>query len=65
MEKALTSNDLCQLLRARYHPSNAVLLFEVPDATGTLKTRTADAVVLDLWPSRGLTLKSKSVAAIG
>src|ERR1700733_1186524 len=43
-------------LRERYRLPEYTLLTEVPDATGFGKTRSADAVVMSCWPSRGLDL---------
>lgn len=49
--------DLFSALTVRY-PSNAYALFrEVPNGTGSAKTRSADAIAIGLWPSRGLTIE--------
>jgi hypothetical protein len=51
-----TSADLRAALRRTYtHPEHA-LVFEVAQATGYNARRHLDAVVMELWPSRGLTL---------
>lgn len=56
-EKAkYTTNDLCDLLRIRFCPPVYALLFEVRDAAGFSAQRTADALAMGLWPSRGLHL---------
>lgn len=41
-------------LRRRYPASSWALLFEVGDGTGAGKRRSADAIAMSLWPSRGL-----------
>jgi hypothetical protein len=45
-----------ELLRAKYPPEAYALFFEVRDATGFAGKRTADAIAMSLWPSRGLEL---------
>jgi hypothetical protein len=52
----MTTPELAALVRARFHPPEYAVLEEVPDATGYSKSRTADALVMGLWPSRGLEL---------
>ena len=44
------------LLRTRYSPPAWGFLREVPNGTGWSKDRTADAIAMSLWPSRGLDL---------
>jgi hypothetical protein len=44
------------LLESRYSPPAWALLWEVPNGTGACKDRTADAMAMSLWPSRGLDL---------
>lgn len=44
------------LLATRYSPPAWAFLREVPDGTGFAKSRTADAIAMSLWPSRGLDL---------
>lgn len=51
-----TTPRVIEALRTRYAPPAFALLTEVPDGTGTHKVRTADAIAMSLWPSRGLTL---------
>jgi len=46
--------ELRNLLRARYPRDQYAFFEELPDATGSLKQRTADAFCISLWPSRGL-----------
>lgn len=52
----MNTNELMGLLRERY-PKDAYAFFtEVPDGTGGNCRRHCDALVMSLWPSRGLTL---------
>jgi hypothetical protein len=44
------------LLRKRYSPPEWAILFEVANGTGGRKSRSADALAMNLWPSRGLAL---------
>lgn len=50
------SDDLMRCLRSRFGPPAYALLTEVPNATGFAKSRSADAVAMSLWPSRGIEL---------
>ncbi len=52
----LTALHLRQMLRTRYPKEAYAMLFEVGDATGFQCGRHLDAVVMSLWPSRGLEL---------
>lgn len=46
----------------RYYPTTEyAVMFEVGDATGGRATRHADAVVMNLWPSRGLLIEGVEV----
>lgn len=47
---------LVKLMKARYSAPAWGLLWEVPNGTGHNKSRTADAMAMSLWPSRGLEL---------
>lgn len=65
MAKA-TEAEMVELLRQRYcqdagNGPAAVLLPQVRDAAGFDATRTADALVMQLWPSRGLHLEGFEV----
>lgn len=51
-----TSQGVLAALREAYAPPDYAMLTEVPNGTGGHKTRSADALVMSLWPSRGLTL---------
>jgi len=56
-EKFYTSEDLEQLLRNRFYAPEWAFIPQVRNGTGYLKTvRTADALAIGLWPSRGLHL---------
>ena len=47
---------LFEMLAKRYPAPGYALLPQVPDATGIAQRRTIDALAMQLWPSRGLTL---------
>lgn len=53
-----TSEDVTKALRARFSGQEWAILFEVRSGTGYREpvTRTADAIAMNLWPSRGLEL---------
>lgn len=51
-----TSFDMRNRLRAYYSKAEWALFFEVIDATGARHTRSADAVAMNTWPSRGLAM---------
>lgn len=46
--------DVKAALRAHYKTAEYALMWEVSNATGSNSRRHADAVVMNLWPSRGL-----------
>ncbi|VWB96746.1 hypothetical protein BPS26883_04681 [Burkholderia pseudomultivorans] len=48
-------------LRARFCSPEWALFFEVADATGARHSRWADAVAMNLWPSRGLAIHGVEV----
>lgn len=50
-------------LRTKFAGLEYALLTEVANATGGRATRSADALVMNLWPSRGLTLAGFEVKA--
>jgi hypothetical protein len=53
----MTSAELIDALRAHYAKARGwILLPQVRDATGARGNRTADAIALNAWPSRGLEL---------
>lgn len=55
-EAAVTAHDLCAAIK-RAHPGDEyVTLFEVPARTGRAAEARADALVVSLWPSRGIEL---------
>lgn len=51
-----TAEDLMNLLRARYPAPEYALFSQLANGTGGHFSRTADAVAMSLWPSRGLEL---------
>jgi hypothetical protein len=50
----MNSKDVRALLRSRYCAPEWALNFEVANGTGAGSSRYADAVAMNLWPSRGL-----------
>lgn len=52
----LTASEMRAGLRKRYAGTEWALMFEVRNAAGFDATRSADAVAMSLWPSRGLEL---------
>lgn len=48
--------DVRPFLLSRYPPAECVLLEEVSNASGAGRNRSADFMVMNLWPSRGLHL---------
>ena len=53
-KKKLNASDVIRLLAKRYDHEAWVFLEQVANATGSDATRTADAIAMGLWPSRGL-----------
>jgi hypothetical protein len=51
---AFTADDLIARLSARHRPPEWAFFQQVPSSTGGAGSRTADAVAMNLWPSRGL-----------
>lgn len=49
-----TSSEVKALLRRRYQHPEWAICFEVANSTGAGSNRYADAVAMNLWPSRGL-----------
>lgn len=54
--KRLTAADLWGLLKTRYGGDEWVIVSEVRNRAGYDAARTADAVAMNMWPSRGLRL---------
>lgn len=52
----MTSADIRAALRARFTSPEWAIFFEVGDGTGAQHRRWADAVAMNLWPSRGLSI---------
>ncbi|ATI15728.1 hypothetical protein [Bordetella phage vB_BbrM_PHB04] len=50
-------------LRARFCAPEWAIMFEVGDGTGTNQRRWADAVAMNLWPSRGLEIHGFEIKA--
>ncbi len=56
MEK-MSTKQLKRMLKELHRPPQWAIFFEVANATGQAKARIADAVAMNLWPSRGLTIR--------
>jgi len=56
VDSVWTEFRLIELLEKRYPKGQYALFSNVHNTTGTAHTRAADAIVLGLWPSRGLEL---------
>lgn len=52
--KLVTADHIRAAMLQRYPAQEYALLFEVADGTGAAARRYADAVIMSLWPSRGL-----------
>lgn len=52
----MDTREVCSALRGRYSGAEWAFLTEVPNGTGMAKSRSADAIAMSLWPSRGLEL---------
>lgn len=53
-EKVWTADELSELLHLRYPKPEYALLEQVRNGTGGFANRSADAMAMGLWPSRGL-----------
>jgi hypothetical protein len=51
--KPINADKLRALLRKKYPADQYAMLYEVRDAAGFSANRSADAIVIGLWPSRG------------
>lgn len=56
MTTTIKTPELLALLESHYAPEKWAFLPQVPNGTASHKTRTADAIVMGLWPSSGLNL---------
>lgn len=54
--KGITSSDICAALRERYKQPEWCLFFEVANGTGGNAKRHADALAMNMYPSRGLAI---------
>lgn len=52
----MNSSDICAALRGRYTQPEWAVFFEVANGTGGNARRHADAVAMNMWPSRGLSI---------
>ncbi|MBS3648711.1 hypothetical protein KEU06_08725 [Pseudaminobacter sp. 19-2017] len=53
----MRTGDVKAALRRYFNPREYALMFEVSNGTGANARRHADAVVMNLWPSRGLLIE--------
>jgi hypothetical protein len=56
MSEKITSADIRQAMLAKFAPPEWAIMWEVGDSTGAMQKRWADAVMMSVWPSRGLEL---------
>ena len=54
--RIVTTKDLKASMAKRWGAPESVIVWEVPDATGSAKSRTVDALIMGLWQSRGMLL---------
>jgi hypothetical protein len=54
--RIVTTKDLKTSMAKRWGAPESVIVWEVPDATGSAKSRTVDALIMGLWQSRGMLL---------
>jgi hypothetical protein len=59
--RGLTAMDCVAALRTRFGPPECAFLEQVGNGTGWRQRRWADAVAVNLWPSRGLTINGFEV----
>ena len=52
----MTSSDICAALRDKYKQPEWALFFEVANGTGGYARRHADALAMNMYPSRGLSI---------
>ncbi len=57
----MNTHEIMIALRERYAGGDWAFLVEVPNGTGAAKSRSADAIAMSLWPSRGLDLQGFEV----
>lgn len=60
---SVTAEDLRARVRRRYAGDDWALFEEVANATGFAKSRSADAIAVALWPSRGLEVHGFEIKA--
>ena len=59
--KPVTAEDLRALLRRKFPADQFAMLYEVRDAAGLHANRSADVVMVGLWPSRGCQVEGMEV----
>ena len=62
-QKRAEAADLRRAIDKTFAPPAWATFFEVADATGTNSNRFADAIVVSLWPSRGLEIIGMEIKA--
>lgn len=60
-KESLKTNEVIERLAAKYPSPQYGFLTQVRNGTGYMSTRTADAIAMSLWPSRGLHLSGFEV----
>lgn len=56
MSRAITAAAIRSAMSKRWAAPEYALMWEVGESTGAVRGRSADAVIMSLWPSRGLEL---------
>lgn len=59
----LLTTEIMRRLKVRFSPPAWAFVQQVSDSTGGARTRTADAIAMSIWPSRGLELNGFEVKA--
>ena len=62
-QSTLGTGQIEAALRRRYSGNDWAFITEVPNGTGAAKSRSADAIAMSLWPSRGLELHGFEIKA--
>lgn len=57
----ITTKDLKAAMARRWCAPHDALIWEIGDATGGRHSRSADAVIMGLWPSRGILLEGVEI----
>ena len=57
----ITTSEMRQAIQRRWKAPEYAILWEVGDATGGRHSRWADAIIMGLWPSRGIDLQGVEI----